>query len=251
MLPNAGRLKPNAELKVHNHEHQLTTLRVTEGVEALEGVANERQAEVGVVGLAGSFCLGTHLRRGVDLRNLVDREVLGVDGAGKLGLERSTNLAETVPVDTAEEGVLFELGSAAHVTQAVLGITDEAEILLASNSSYRCGHVSNSPSDEVLRLIAELLIRREGEVSWPVDNLAVCVMRLLGAEWRPADQALEHDCANTPPIAALVVALATEDFRRNVIRCADSRVSKLPARLAPCVDLVAVRHRELDLIDAD
>lgn len=103
----------------------------------------------------------------------------------------------------------------------------------------------------MLRLVAQLLVRREREVSRPVDDLAVCVMRLLSAEWRPADQALEHDRANTPPIATLIVALATEDFRGNVIRCANSRVSKLPARLAPCVDLVAVRHCELDLIDAN
>ena len=101
-------------------------LRITEGVEALEGVTNEGQAEVGVVGLASSLGLGTHLRRGVDLWDLVDGEVLGVDGAGKLGLEGSTNLAKTVPVDTAEEGVLLELGGTTHVAEAVLGIANEA-----------------------------------------------------------------------------------------------------------------------------
>jgi len=78
-------------------------LRVTEGIEALERVANERQAEVGIVSLAGSLCCSAHLRRRVDLRNLVDGEVLRVDGAGKLGLERSTDLTKTIPVDSAEE----------------------------------------------------------------------------------------------------------------------------------------------------
>jgi len=103
----------------------------------------------------------------------------------------------------------------------------------------------------VLRLGTELLVRRESEVSGPVDNLAVCVVRLLGAEWRPADQALEHDGAHTPPIAALVVTLATENFGCNIIWSSDGRVCKLSARLAPCVDLVAVGHCELDLINAD
>jgi len=76
-------------------------------------------------------------------------------------------------------------------------------------------------------------------------------MRLLGAEWRPANQAFEHDGADTPPIAALVVALATEDLWCDVIGRSNGRVSELSARLAPCVDLVAVGHCELDLINAD
>jgi len=103
----------------------------------------------------------------------------------------------------------------------------------------------------VLRLGTELLVRRESEVSGPVDNLAVCVVRLFGAEWRPADQAFEHDSAHTPPIAALVVALATENLGCNVIWCSDGGVCKLSARLAPSVDLVAVGHRKLNLINAD
>ena len=103
----------------------------------------------------------------------------------------------------------------------------------------------------MLRLGAQLLIRREGEVSGPVDNLAVCVVRLLGTEWRPANQAFEHDGTHTPPIATLVVALATENLGCDVIRCSDGGVCELSARLAPGVDLVAVGHRELDLINAN
>jgi len=103
----------------------------------------------------------------------------------------------------------------------------------------------------VLSLCSQRLVRREGQVSRPVDNLAVGVVRLLGTEWRPANQALEHDGAHTPPVASLVVTLATEDLGSNVIRCADSRVCELPTRLAPGVDLVAVRYRKLNLVDAD
>jgi len=113
-------------------EHSCTTLGVTEGIEALEGVTNEWQAEVGVVSLASSLGGGAHLRRGVDLRNLIDGEVLRVDGAGKLGLERRTDLAKAVPVDAAEEWVLLEFCGATHVTEAVLRIADEAKMLLAT-----------------------------------------------------------------------------------------------------------------------
>jgi len=116
-------------------EHSYTILRVTEGIEALEGVANERQAEVGVVGLASSLSRGAHLRGCVDLRNLIDGEVLCVDGAGKLGLEGRTDLAKAIPVDAAEEWVLLEFRSATHVTKTVLRIADETAISLATIDS--------------------------------------------------------------------------------------------------------------------
>ena len=73
------------------------------------------------------------------------------------------------------------------------------------------------PSNKVLGFGTELLVRREMQVTRPVDNLAVSVVRLLGAERWPADQTLEHDCTHRPPITAVVVTLAAEDLRRNVV----------------------------------
>jgi hypothetical protein len=107
-----------------------TALSVTEGIEALKGVANERQAEVRIVGLACSLCRSAHLRRCVDLGDLVNREVLSIDGTGELGLERSANLAQTIPIDAAEEVVFLQLGSTTHVAKTVLGVADEATISL-------------------------------------------------------------------------------------------------------------------------
>lgn len=75
-------------------------------------------------------------------------------------------------------------------------------------------------------------------------------MRFLGAERRPADQALEHDGTDTPPITSKVVTLTGEDLRSNIIRSTNGGVSELTARFAPGVDLVAVTDGELDLIDA-
>ena len=54
------------------------------------------------------------------------------------------------------------------------------------------GHV---PPHEVLGVSAELLVRWKVQVPGPVNDLPVRVMCLLSAEWRPADQALEHDRA--------------------------------------------------------
>ena len=73
-------------------------------------------------------------------------------------------------------------------------------------------------------------------------------MGLLCAERRPTDQAFKHDGANRPPIAAKVVALATEDLWRNVVGCTDSRVGQLATRLPPCVDLCTVANCQLDLV---
>lgn len=88
-------------------------------------------------------------------------------------------------------------------------------------------------------------------MSWPVYNLPVRVVRLFCAEWRPSNQALEHDSANTPPITSEVVTFAAEDLRRNVIWSTDCRVCQLSPRLTPSVDLVAVGDCKLDLVDGD
>lgn len=101
-------------------------LVVAEGIETLEGVANERQTEVGIIRLARSLGLSAHLGRGVDLRDLIDGEVLSVDAAGELGLERRADLAKTVPVDAAKERVLLQLGGTSHVAESVLRVADEA-----------------------------------------------------------------------------------------------------------------------------
>lgn len=89
------------------------------------------------------------------------------------------------------------------------------------------------------------------QVSWPVNDLAVGVVGFLGAERRPADQALEHDGSDTPPVTAIVVALSAEDLGSDVVWSTDGRVGELATRLAPSVDLVAVAHGELDLVEGD
>ena len=98
---------------------------------------------------------------------------------------------------------------------------------------------------------SQLLIWWEVEVARPVHNFPVRIVRLFSAEWWPADQALKHDRADTPPITPEIVALAAKDLRRDVIRSTNSRVRELAPRLPPSVDLVAVGDCELNLIDRD
>lgn len=111
-----------------------------------------------------------------------------------------------------------------------------------------CRH---SPSYKVLRLGAQLLIMGEVEVSLPIDDLPVRIVWFFCAERRPSNETLKHDGTYTPPIAGEVVSLAGENFRSYVIRGPDCGVRKLATRLAPRVDLLAVRNREVDLVEID
>ena len=92
---------------------------------------------------------------------------------------------------------------------------------------------------------------REVEILAPVDDLLICLSAVLRAEWRPANQAFEHDRAHAPPVTAECVALAAEDLRGDVVWRADRGVSHHSAGFAPHVDLGAVADGEVDLIKAD
>lgn len=108
-----------------------------------------------------------------------------------------------------------------------------------------------SPPDQILSLDAELDVVGEVERLAPIDNLAVRVVAVLGAERRPADQALEHDGAQRPPVAVERVAVPGEDLGRDVVGGSDGRVGHQPPRAPPVVDLGPVADRQVDLVDGD
>lgn len=89
------------------------------------------------------------------------------------------------------------------------------------------------------------------QVTGPIDNLAVRVMRFLGAEWWPPDQTLEHNSTQTPPVTAVIITLSAEDFWCNIIRGTNSRVRELATRFPPCIDLLTIADGQLDLIEDD
>jgi hypothetical protein len=103
----------------------------------------------------------------------------------------------------------------------------------------------------VLGILAQLLVWWEVQVARPVDDLAVGLVVVLGAERGPADQALEHDGSDTPPITSEIVALAGKDLGGDVIWSTDSGVCQLSTGLSPSVDLVAVGYGKLDLVDGN
>lgn len=85
----------------------------------------------------------------------------------------------------------------------------------------------------------------------PVHDLAVSVVAILGAERRPADQALEHDGTQRPPIAIKRVTMASEDFRSNIIWCTDGRVGHQTSGASPVIDLCTVADRQVDLVNSN
>lgn len=98
----------------------------TESIETLVRVADEGQAQGRLLLAHLSFRLRAQGGRVVDLRDLVDREVLSVDIALEFGLKWSTDAAKLIPVDAVEEWVILELGGARDTTQTVLRVADEA-----------------------------------------------------------------------------------------------------------------------------
>ena len=184
----------------------------------------------------------------VILIDLVYGEVLGVDVRLQLRLKWCADAAQTIPLHSTEERMLFDfVGTVGttDTTETMLSIANQPTILVQRQTNRI---EITSPFNEILGLRSKLLIRRKVEVPRPVDNLSICVMRLFSAEWRPSDKTFKHDCANRPPITTKVITLSAKDFRSDVIRRSHGRVSKLPAGLPPSVDLGTVADSQLDLV---
>lgn len=100
----------------------------------------------------------------------------------------------------------------------------------------------------MLRVAAEHYVLREVQCVFPIDDLAIRIVRVLCTEWRPTDQAFEHDCSYGPPVATKGIALATEDLRRDVVGRPNRRIGHYAARFAPRVDLATVADGKVDLV---
>ena len=74
---------------------------------------------------------------------------------------------------------------------------------------------------------------RKDERVAPLHHLAVGDLGVLGAEGRVADEHLEHDDAQRPPVARAAVAALHEHFGRDVVGRADGRVGQLASLLLP------------------
>jgi hypothetical protein len=109
----------------------------SEGVEALVGVANERQAHFRAL-LARRVlhgCLGAQRCRIVRLWNLINGKVLRVNVGLQLRLKWGADLAQAVPIDAAEKGMALDLSSAKRLAaKSVLGVADEAVLNVSVKS---------------------------------------------------------------------------------------------------------------------
>ena len=75
--------------------------------------------------------------------------------------------------------------------------------------------------------IAERNIFGEVESLTPIDDLAVSVVGIFGAERWPADQTFEHDGPDRPPVTAECVPFTGENLRCNVIGSSDCGICHL------------------------
>lgn len=157
------RLNTRPGLPVIRSQTQATCLCPTKRIEALVRVPRKRIIHLSGALVALCSRLGSiarpDRRRVVLLRDLVDGEVLRVDGRGQLGLEGRADRAQRVPVDAAEEGVLLDLGGAAQVAEAVMGVADETVTILS---------VYDTEREEA----AGLTVAQSPRPSWPASARA-------------------------------------------------------------------------------
>jgi hypothetical protein len=101
-----------------------------ESIKPLISIPNKRQTQRALIATTRHLCLRLRpqLGRVVDLRDLVDREVLRVDIALQFWFERSANFPETIPLDAVEEGVTFDVSCTVGAAEAVGGVGDETII---------------------------------------------------------------------------------------------------------------------------
>ena len=98
-----------------------------ESVKALISVTDKGQTHRRLLGPT-RFRLGTQLSRVVRLRNLVNGKVLCVDGRLQLGFEWCADAAELIPLDAAEEGMVFDLLCTKRSTKTMFGVADETVV---------------------------------------------------------------------------------------------------------------------------
>lgn len=207
----------------------LRNLASVEGVESLVCIAKERKLHLRTLLLDMTSGLRSlEKRRGLCLRNLVNREVSSIGVGLESWLEWCTDTTKSVEVDAMEERVVLDLVSAT-TSKAVLRVADET-------------------ADKVLGLGSKLNIVWEVESAAPVDDLAVGVVLVLGTERWPPDLALEHNRTQRPPIAVERVTVAGEDLWCDVIWSSDGRIGHDTSGLTPIVDDGSVANSQVDLV---
>ena len=130
-------------------------------------------------------------------------EVGGVDFVFDYREEGGCFFSDSFPVDSLEEGVCFDFRDAV-----------DAESF---------GLVCDESSDEVDRRLGEVGVGGDVEGLLPVDDFLAGGLRVVREEGGVADDHLEKDDADAPPVDCLGVALLREHLGRDVVRGADCR----------------------------
>ena len=103
-----------------------TPLQPPESIKPLIRIPNKRQTHLRTDILTLCSRLRPQRRTHIRLRNLINREVLRIHIGGEFRFKGCADATETVPLNAAEEGVLFDFVGAADAAEAVFGVVDEA-----------------------------------------------------------------------------------------------------------------------------
>ena len=85
--------------------------------------------------------------------------------------------------------------------------------------------VEDLPPNHILGLSTQSNILRKPKLILPINNFPIRIMRILRTERRISNQTFKHDGSQRPPITFLTITLLEENFRSDVIRCTNCRIS--------------------------
>lgn len=180
----------------------------------------------------------------VRLINLVRWEIRRVNIRREARLKWRTDSTKAIKLYPAEEGMTLDLVCTT-APQAVLRVADKTDLSAIffagkQKTSVKDTEMLNGqhvPSDEILSLRSQLDVIGKVQALAPSDNFVVRVMPVFGTERRPTNQTLKHDGSKRPPVTVEAVAMASENFRGDIIGCSDGRVGHQSPRPPPIIDL--------------
>lgn len=113
------------------------------------------------------------------LVEILGREIGRVELILEIGYERCVNVADRGPVDSVEEGMTLDLVN----VQSILGAGKQPKVRPLENIMvYR--QLRNVPSNQIFGFPTKPDIIREMQVVLPLDDLLVCLVRILGTKGR-------------------------------------------------------------------
>jgi hypothetical protein len=160
----------------------------------------------GYLGLCDPGLLGfIEVRRNPGIEFVEVVKVGSVELVRDRRLVRGSAAPEVVPVDGSEEGVIFDLLDT---------VSAEPDICSHEGTLFR-----HQPHDKIRGVSRHLNVWGDLQVLAPLDDFAAGLFGVVRTERSVADQHLEEDGSDRPPVDDLGVPVLVEDFGSNIVGC--------------------------------